>query len=41
MTHVVCEPCFDCKYTSCVVVCPVECYYVGAQLFISIPTNLS
>src|SRR4051794_32428674 len=25
MTHVVCEPCFDCKYTDCVVVCPVEC----------------
>ena len=27
MTHVVCEPCFDCKYTDCVVVCPVECFY--------------
>ena len=23
MTHVVAEPCFDCKYTECVVVCPV------------------
>ena len=32
MTHVVCEPCFDCKYTSCVVVCPVECFYEGEQL---------
>lgn len=27
MTHVVCEPCFNCKYTDCVVVCPVECFY--------------
>ncbi|MBM3994748.1 MAG: ferredoxin family protein [Planctomycetes bacterium] len=27
MTHVVCEPCTDCKYTDCVVVCPVECFY--------------
>jgi Fe-S-cluster-containing dehydrogenase component len=24
MTHVVAEPCFACKYTDCVVVCPVE-----------------
>lgn len=27
MTHVVCEPCHDCKYTDCVVVCPVDCFY--------------
>ena len=27
MTHVVCQPCFSCKYTDCVVVCPVECFY--------------
>ncbi len=27
MTHTVCEPCNDCKYTDCVVVCPVECFY--------------
>ena len=27
MTHTVCEPCFDCKYTDCVAVCPVECFY--------------
>jgi ferredoxin len=26
MTHVVCEPCFDCKYTDCVTVCPVDCF---------------
>ena len=27
MANVVCEPCFDCKYTDCVVVCPVECFH--------------
>ena len=32
MTHVVAEPCFNCKYTDCVVVCPVECFYEGEQI---------
>jgi len=32
MTHVVCQPCFGCKYTDCVVVCPVECFYEGEQM---------
>ena len=32
MTHVVCAPCFNCKYTDCVVVCPVECFYEGEQI---------
>lgn len=32
MTHVVCEPCFACKYTDCVVVCPVECFYEGDKM---------
>src|SRR5205823_11868659 len=27
MTHTVCQPCYDCKYTDCCVVCPVECFY--------------
>ena len=27
MAFVVCEPCTDCKYTDCVVVCPMECFY--------------
>ena len=27
MAYVVCEPCHDCKYTDCVAVCPVECFY--------------
>ena len=29
MTHVVAEPCIDCKYTDCVVVCPVDCFHEG------------
>src|SRR5438132_6846752 len=27
MAYVVCEPCHDCKYTDCVVVCPTDCFY--------------
>ena len=27
MTFVVCEPCSGCRYTDCVEVCPVECFY--------------
>src|SRR2546430_12835681 len=27
MAFVVCQPCRDCKYTDCVVVCPCECFY--------------
>ena len=32
MTHVVCEPCINCKYTDCVTVCPVDCFYEGANM---------
>ena len=32
MAHVVCEPCYDCKYTDCVAVCPVECFYQDARM---------
>jgi len=27
MTHVVTKPCDGCRYTDCVTVCPVECFY--------------
>jgi len=27
MTYVVCEPCVNCRYTDCVVVCPVEAIF--------------
>lgn len=32
MTHVVAQPCSGCRYTDCVVVCPVECFYEGEQM---------
>lgn len=32
MTYVVAEPCFACRYTDCVVVCPVECFHEGEQM---------
>jgi ferredoxin len=35
MTMVVTEPCFGCKYTECVTVCPCECFHEGeSMLFI-------
>ena len=36
---VVCEPCHDCKYTDCVTVCPMDCFYQDdMQLYID-PDN--
>lgn len=32
MPHVVCRPCVNCKYTDCVVVCPVECFYEDEKM---------
>ena len=32
MSHVVAEPCFDCKYTDSVVVCPVEAIFYEVNL---------
>jgi ferredoxin len=32
MAYVVTEPCFGCKYTDCVVVCPADCFYEGEQM---------
>jgi len=29
MTYVVTENCIKCKYTDCVAVCPVDCFYEG------------
>jgi ferredoxin len=35
MSYVVCQPCHDCKYTDCVVVCPMDCFYEDdMQLYI-------
>ena len=32
MAFVVTEPCFGCKYTDCVVVCPCDCFREGEQM---------
>lgn len=32
MAHVVTSACFGCKYTDCVVVCPVESFREGEQM---------
>jgi ferredoxin len=32
MAYIVTEPCFGCKYTDCVVVCPCDCFYEGDQM---------
>lgn len=35
MTHVVTEPCFNCRHTRCVLVCPCDSFREGdAMLFI-------
>lgn len=31
MTYVVTDNCIKCKYTDCVVVCPVDCFHEGAN----------
>lgn len=37
MTYVVAEPCVMCKYTDCVDVCPVDCFYEGANFLVIHP----
>jgi ferredoxin len=32
MAHVVTAPCFGCKHTDCVVVCPCDCFREGEQM---------
>jgi len=32
MAYVVTAPCFGCKYTDCVVVCPTESFHEGDQM---------
>src|SRR5476651_104059 len=37
MAFVVAEPCVACKYTDCVAVCPVDCFYEGANFLVIHP----
>ncbi|MCA9188502.1 MAG: ferredoxin family protein [Pirellulaceae bacterium] len=32
MAYVVTAPCFGCKYTDCVVVCPCDCFHEGEKM---------
>lgn len=37
MTYVVDERCIKCKYTDCVEVCPVDCFYEGPNFLVIDP----
>jgi len=37
MTYVVTDNCIKCKYTDCVEVCPVDCFYEGANMLVIHP----
>ena len=37
MTYIVTEDCIKCKYTDCVEVCPVDCFYEGENMLVIHP----
>lgn len=37
MTYVVTDNCIKCKYTDCVSVCPVDCFYEGENFLVIHP----
>ncbi len=37
MTYVVTDICIKCKYTDCVEVCPVNCFYEGVNMLVIHP----
>ena len=37
MTYVVTDECVKCKYTDCVEVCPVDCFYEGELMLVINP----
>jgi ferredoxin len=39
MAYVVADPCIKCKYTDCVAVCPVECFYEGKNSLVINPSE--
>ncbi len=39
MAYVVAEPCVDCKYTDCVVVCPCDCFHEGERMLYIAPDD--
>ena len=41
MTFVVTEACIKCKYMDCVEVCPVDCFYEGADAWLQLNRDYS
>ncbi len=39
MTYVVTDNCICCKYTNCVDVCPVDCFYEGESMLVINPNE--
>ena len=39
MTYIVNDACIKCKYTDCVEVCPVDCFYEGENMLVINPTE--
>lgn len=37
MTYIVTDNCVRCKYTDCVAVCPVDCFYEGENMLVIDP----
>ena len=37
MTYVVTDACIHCKFTDCVTVCPVDCFYEGENMLVIHP----
>ena len=37
MTYIVTDACIKCKYTDCVEVCPVDCFYEGENILVIKP----
>ncbi|MDZ5761303.1 ferredoxin FdxA [Lyticum sinuosum] len=37
MTYVITEDCIRCKYTDCVEICPVDCFYEGPNMLVINP----
>ena len=37
MAYIVGDPCVKCKYTDCVAVCPVDCFYEGENMLVINP----
>ncbi|MFP4124633.1 4Fe-4S dicluster domain-containing protein [Coleofasciculus sp.] len=39
MAYVVADPCVKCKYTDCVEICPVNCFYEGENALVINPSE--